>query len=143
MNALERMVQYVEATEDGCTSWTGGKDQDGYPMFWYNGRTGRAARILWELCHGPLPAGKSVCHVCDNPECLNLDHLFLGTPKENTVDALKKGRMTGPVKMTNAKLKELRKLRKKGYTWQACADRLGVSIRTVYMYKMHAYQKGE
>jgi len=49
-------------------------------------------RFAWELANGPIPEGMFVCHKCDNPPCCNVDHLFLGTPKENTTDMVNKGR---------------------------------------------------
>lgn len=50
------------------------------------------ARRIWIKAFGPVPAGLIVCHSCDNPKCVNLEHLFLGTPKDNTQDMLRKKR---------------------------------------------------
>jgi hypothetical protein len=57
-----------------------------------------AHRISWEIHHGPIPPGMFVCHRCDNPGCVNPGHLFVGAPKANTQDMIKKGRawLKGP-----------------------------------------------
>jgi len=49
-------------------------------------------RVVFEECHGPIPDGMYVCHTCDNPPCINIDHLFLGTPRDNMLDKVAKGR---------------------------------------------------
>lgn len=78
----------------GCWLWTGNKPK-GYGLFRVKGRTLMAHRFSWSLVHGPIPKGLNVCHDCpggDNPSCVNHAHLWLGTPKENTQDMLRKGR---------------------------------------------------
>lgn len=55
-----------------------------------------AHRWTWQRAHGPIPSGMFVCHRCDNPPCVNLDHLFLATPAENTADMVRKGRQWKP-----------------------------------------------
>lgn len=66
-----------------------------YPLIAYGGAGSKripAHRLAWELAHGPIPDGLNVCHKCDNPRCARVDHLFLGTQKQNVHDAMQKGR---------------------------------------------------
>ncbi len=61
------------------------------------GRSGikwRVTRLIWTVTEGPIPEGQFVLHECDNPRCINLDHLFLGTAKENSEDMVRKGRQS-------------------------------------------------
>lgn len=78
-----------------CWVWAGNTDADGYG-FIGRGRKGepnvRAHRLAWELANGPIPDGLFVCHHCDNPPCVNVAHLFLGTVGDNTRDMARKGR---------------------------------------------------
>lgn len=71
----------------GCHRWTGAS-LDGYGIFMKK----RAHRYAWERVHGPIPPGMLVCHHCDNPGCVNVDHLFLGTHADNYNDMKRKGR---------------------------------------------------
>lgn len=77
---------------DECWTWTGATEPFGYGRFWFNGRTRTAQRVSWELTNGAIPAGFCVLHRCDNPPCVNLSHLFLGTKSDNSLDRHAKGR---------------------------------------------------
>jgi hypothetical protein len=72
----------------GCHLWTACGAAGQY------GRIGKrlAHRVSWEFKHGPIPSGIKVLHKCDVPPCVNPDHLFLGTQRENIRDCIGKGR---------------------------------------------------
>ncbi len=75
-----------------CWEWTGGKLKDGYGATRHGKRLMGAHRAMWLVVNGPIPAGRLVCHTCDNPPCVNFLHLWLGTHSDNSTDATVKGR---------------------------------------------------
>lgn len=90
--ALARIfLQKVHKT-DGCWLWTGKKVGRGYGGLRVNERDLLAHRVSYELHVGPIPDGQWVLHRCDNPPCVNPEHLFLGDRRANFDDMLAKGR---------------------------------------------------
>ena len=92
---IERFMDKVQiVAESGCWIWTGSVDKngDGYANFSIKRKAIKAHRASWILHHGVIPEGMLVCHVCDVKCCVNPSHLFLGTPKDNTQDMIRKGR---------------------------------------------------
>lgn len=79
-------------TKDDCWEWEASFDGKGYGQFNIDGRTYRSHRVAWELLNGKIPNGLELCHHCDNPKCVNPNHLFLGTHKDNMHDMKLKGR---------------------------------------------------
>lgn len=77
---------------DGCIEWQGAKTTKGYGQRKIKGRHTRVHRQAWIDEYGPIPAGLFVLHKCDNPPCHNIEHLFLGSAKDNFDDMVAKGR---------------------------------------------------
>lgn len=78
---------------DGCWLWTGSTTRAGYGCLTFRQRHYYAHRLAWSLANGEaVPQGHYICHRCDNPPCVRPEHLFLGTPTENALDCIRKGR---------------------------------------------------
>ena len=80
------------AGEDECWLWNGPKRRDGYGRFSYNGKQIQAHRMACWLTTKVYPGKLLVCHKCDNPPCCNPNHLFVGSTRDNVLDAMRKGR---------------------------------------------------
>lgn len=83
---------------DECWLWTGSLDSGGYGQIGIKDgeRPGRAHRLAYEWANGPIPPGKQVNHTCDVRSCVNPSHLYAGTAKDNTRDAIERGRWFSP-----------------------------------------------
>lgn len=117
-----------------CWNWTAAKDLGGYGMFQIAGKTCRAHRFAFELCCGPIPNGKFICHSCDNPKCCNPSHMFPGTPKENVADMFNKNRQgifigerNSQSKLTEEDVLSIRSLRQQGMRQATIAAKFDMS----------------
>lgn len=90
---------------ESCWLWMKGKNRACYGQFSISGKKYRANRLAYMLTQGNIPPGYQVCHMCDNPSCVNPSHLFLGTHQDNIDDKMKKGRHYFSQPNTNSKLK--------------------------------------
>lgn len=127
-----RELTAVSATSDGCLEWLGHRDRDGYGRLWFDDRDRPAIRATWIANRGPIPAGMVVRHKCDNPPCVNLDHLELGTNAENMRDKAIRGRAPSgtsnpAAKFTPEQVDQVRALRLEGLTLAGISEKTGVS----------------
>lgn len=123
---------------NACWLWTGGTDGWGYGML--TGVKGRVTRLSWKLHRGAIPDGLQVCHNCptgDNPLCVNPNHLWLGTFKENMQDKLTKGRQArgeraGGARLTSAGVAQIKAAIEAGERTLVLAQRFGVHEQTIW-----------
>ena len=105
--ATERIEKKVERIpEGGCWVWMGTTTVRGYGQIEHKTKKLYAHRASYEAFVGEIPQGMYVCHTCDNVSCVNPNHLFLGTQKQNLQDMARKGRSTRGEKNPGAKLTE-------------------------------------
>lgn len=79
--------------ENGCHIFTGPKDKNQYGRVRINGVQLGAHRVSYEAAHGAIPHGKLILHTCDNPPCINPEHLTVGTQSQNMRDMVSRGRI--------------------------------------------------
>lgn len=134
---IERLMRKSKVLANGCVEYTGTKVNGGKErQAGYKSKMYPAARLMWMLKNGNIRKGLLVCHKCDYPPCINIDHLFLGTPKENSRDAVRKFRLNFgenhvPHKFTEEQIKLMRFLHdKKMWTYAALARKFKVNFST-------------
>lgn len=112
-----------------CWIWKGATSK-GYAILGIGGRMEKASRVSWFIHFGAIPEAQLICHRCDNPKCVNPFHLFLGTHKDNTQDAITKQRMLVGEKNGQHKLtsKDVRYIRSSDKSATQLAKRFGVHI---------------
>lgn len=93
------------ADPNQCWEWTASKDKFGYGWFWFDNKVAHATRYVAIYQMGiELLEDQVVCHTCDNPGCVNLNHLFVGLHVDNMRDMVEKGRWSsGNAKKTECK----------------------------------------
>jgi hypothetical protein len=84
--------------DDECWEWLAGKNSRGYGAFKLNKKTVTASRISWSLLNGEISSDIFVCHSCDNPSCVNPNHLFVSNNQGNVDDMIRKKRHQNQVK---------------------------------------------
>lgn len=118
----------------GCWEWTASKTSSGYGKIFVTGKLRGAHRVSYELHHGPIQDGMRVLHRCDNPACINPEHLFLGSDADNVADMISKGRQQKGSRHYKSKLSEndvLAIRSTKNKTNQNLAEQFGVTAATI------------
>ena len=135
MLPIDRFMKFVKKDlATGCWLWTGCLLPSGYGQFGHNGKVVRAHRFIYEHSKRMLKKKEVVCHSCDTPGCVNPEHLFAGTQKENLRDAVKKGRKLSRESSDLYRgqvnpdiVREIRKRRQSGEKNKETAARFGIS----------------
>jgi len=134
----ERITERCVINENDCWEWTGAHTPQGYGFIGHNYKLMYTHRLAHELWIGPIGENMSVCHKCDNPRCCNPDHLFCGTPLENSADMVLKGRNVlvrgenhWKSKLTDNDVIEIRDLLSKGMRGIRIAHMYDVSSSTI------------
>lgn len=130
-----------DADSNGCFNITSHfKDKDGYGKLYLNNKHQRAHRVVYEQMFGEIPKGLVVRHKCDNPSCVNPEHLELGTNQDNIKDKVRRNRTAKGTKINTSKLQEedvlkIRKEIEKGIPISEIAKVYSVSVSTIYRIK--------
>jgi hypothetical protein len=129
-DAEARFWARVDKTAE-CWNWTGSIQSRGYGDGSFGGRRLLVHRLSWELAHDEAPPrGLSVLHRCDNRRCVRPEHLFLGTPADNTLDMMQKGRQV-TCKLTRENAIAIREACAAGVAYRQLAMQYGVSPSTI------------
>lgn len=127
-----------EPNSRGCMEWKAARNSKGYGQFGVQGRMFVATRLMYSIMKGEVPPEILVCHTCDNPICVNPDHLFLGTPKDNQADKSAKGRCApqkgsrnNHARLIESDVREIRLLRDSGMQVADIASRFNVHQTTI------------
>jgi hypothetical protein len=137
---LDRLTRRIFVDENNCWNFTGYRNPYGYGNIRIDGKTKLAHRAMWEEVFGEIPAGMYACHKCDNPACINPDHLFLGTNLDNVRDMKNKGRERHVCacgekcvtsKLTLEDVEKIRSLGENGLSQRKIAVLFGVDRSTV------------
>jgi hypothetical protein len=139
-----RLMVKVTQRTTGCWEWTAARDSKGYGRTYFHPlrKYFAAHRAMWIAEYGPIRPGLLVCHRCDNPPCINPEHLFLGTPADNTKDMMQKGRHRkrayypkgsdhAMAKLDEVGVRKLYELHRRGIVRKEIALIMGVSPSTV------------
>lgn len=130
----------TKTDDNGCWIWIASSRRRGYGIVSLNKKQWIASRLSYSLFKGEIPEGMFVCHHCDNPRCINPDHLFLGTAKDNGVDMANKGRSAkgeknGNVSITAKEASDIKKMLAEGLSGEKISEKTGISIHIVYHIK--------
>ncbi len=136
---VRRLANGIESANDGeCWEWQRHRNNHGYGKLTINGHGYYAHRLAYELSKGPIPKSLDVMHECDNPACINPDHLVVGTRSKNMADCHARGRSrmpnprmrgesNGASKLRASDVPIIRQMLREGRTQATIARQFGVS----------------
>ena len=133
----------IDKTGD-CWLWMGTKNDYGYGIFLLPGEIPvRAHRYAYEFFVGPIPDGMIIRHTCDNPPCVNPDHLKIGTKAENNADTAERRRHNYGTKHWNGRLtnKQVAAIRRSTATTRALATKYGVHYSHIFRIRSGEFRK--
>jgi hypothetical protein len=125
----------IQPHENGCWIWVKKLDKSGYGKISIKGKTLSSHRVSWEIFNKKkVPSGMCVLHKCDNPNCVNPKHLFIGTVHQNVEDMMVKGRQAKGddihgSKLTPKQIIRIKRMIRKNYA--LIAEKYGVTTETV------------
>jgi hypothetical protein len=139
---LSRLLKRAKRNEEtGCLEWTGSRKSDSGYGHAYDPRvkrTVRVHRLVYELANGPIPKGAYVCHRCDNPSCIEPEHLWLGDASSNMEDKKEKGRAPsqkgsehGRAKLREEDIERVFALRGQGLSYRKIAKEFDVTENAI------------
>ncbi len=124
-----RLLSSIEKRGD-CLIWTGKERSGGYGRMRVAGKLTLVHRLTYELFMGPIPSGMDVLHVCDQPLCVSVGHLFVGDHSDNMADKARKGR--APSKLTAAQARIIKRRLAKGERPSHIARDYPVSVNAIF-----------
>jgi hypothetical protein len=139
-NTIQTFYKRFDQMPNGCWEWNSHLDSyKKYGNFNYQGKMWRAHRLSYIFHKGNFDQTLFVCHTCDNPKCVNPDHLFLGSTQDNTVDRVQKdrsakGEANGDSRLTEIQVREIRQSNEKT---KILVDRYKVSKQTILKIKQY------
>ena len=124
------LLKRIKRDNKGCWIWQLNRNQCGYGAFKKEGKTLSTHRESYKAFKGRIPENMCVCHTCDNPPCINPDHLFLGTHGDNMRDMSRKGRQV--TKLKNVMVYDIIESMNGLCPIKDCAELVGVSNSYVW-----------
>lgn len=149
--AWSQFATRTKCDANGCYIWQGTKDPHGYGRVTWQGRGRLAHRVALHVFSGfDLETALPVCHRCDVRNCVNPDHLYVGTKKQNTADMFNRGRAVRIAKLTDQQVADIRLIYSRAHgsygTLAALARLCGVTSSTLHgilhdRYTQHAQRR--
>ena len=138
-NTIKVLVskKLMNVKESGCIEWMGHKNALGYGVLGASKTKIYIHRLMWSLFRGRITKNLCICHKCDNPPCINPDHLFIGTHKDNMADMNRKGRsrrykFPPRIKYSDSLVKKMRKDYDNGMAIKEIIRKYGIKYTQAY-----------